>query len=153
MIWSTADGKLGGILIEMRSESAGPVHIVVGLGLNMALGHAVRERIDASGNQPVDLCSLVQAGAVPGRNALVAALAASWASRPCRSSRTAASSLSATSSAAPMHCATGPWTSRAAPIAGGIARGVDADGALRVEYGGSIHRIIGGDISVRAGSS
>ena len=33
----TPQGKLGGILIEMRTESAGPVQVVVGIGLNMAL--------------------------------------------------------------------------------------------------------------------
>jgi biotin-(acetyl-CoA carboxylase) ligase len=32
-----------------------------------------------------------------------------------------------------------------------MARGVDPDGALRVEHGGVIHRIIGGEVSVRAG--
>jgi BirA family biotin operon repressor/biotin-[acetyl-CoA-carboxylase] ligase len=32
----------------------------------------------------------------------------------------------------------------------GIARGVDEDGALRVEHEGAIHRIIAGEVSVRA---
>jgi BirA family biotin operon repressor/biotin-[acetyl-CoA-carboxylase] ligase len=41
----TPRGKLCGILIEMRSESAGPVHVVVGIGINVAIGDALRERI------------------------------------------------------------------------------------------------------------
>lgn len=146
-----AGGKLGGILIEMRSESAGPVHIVVGLGLNMALGHSMRESIDASGNQPVDLCSLVQAGAMPGRNALAAALLHHGVTamqdftqhgfQPFRDEFSQADALRDRA-----------LDIQGGVIAGGIARGVDADGALRVECDGSIHRIIGGDISVRAGN-
>jgi BirA family biotin operon repressor/biotin-[acetyl-CoA-carboxylase] ligase len=31
----------------------------------------------------------------------------------------------------------------------GIARGVDEDGALRVEHEGAIHRIMAGEVSVR----
>jgi biotin-(acetyl-CoA carboxylase) ligase len=31
----------------------------------------------------------------------------------------------------------------------GIARGVDEDGALRVEHAGVIHRIMAGEVSVR----
>ena len=33
----------------------------------------------------------------------------------------------------------------------GIARGVDEDGALRVEHDGVIHRIMSGEVSVRTG--
>ena len=36
----TPQGKLGGILIEMRTESAGPVHVVIGIGINVALAAA-----------------------------------------------------------------------------------------------------------------
>ena len=50
-----------------------------------------------------------------------------------------------------MHCVTAPCASWAAPAERGIARGVDADGALLVERDGRIHRIIGGEVSVRAG--
>jgi BirA family transcriptional regulator, biotin operon repressor / biotin---[acetyl-CoA-carboxylase] ligase len=145
-----ADGKLGGILIEMRSESAGPVHIVVGLGLNIALGRELRERIDASGNRAVDLHSLSIAGAMPRRNALVAALLhhgvmamqqfTQHGFQPFREEFNRVDALRDL-----------PLAIQGAAIADGIARGVDPDGALRVERGGSMHRIIGGDVSVRAG--
>jgi BirA family transcriptional regulator, biotin operon repressor / biotin---[acetyl-CoA-carboxylase] ligase len=145
-----AGGKLGGILIEMRSESAGPVHIVVGLGLNMALGRALRERIDASGNRPVDLGSLAMAGAMPRRNALVAALLhhgvmamqefTQQGFQPFRDEFCRADALR------DLHV-----DIQGGAVAAGIARGADPDGALRVEHGGRIHRIIGGEVSVRAG--
>ncbi|MEO6078513.1 MAG: biotin--[acetyl-CoA-carboxylase] ligase [Steroidobacteraceae bacterium] len=147
----TADGKLGGILIEMRSESAGPVQIVVGLGLNMALGSSLRARIDASGNEPVDLRSLTEANALPARNALVAALLHHGVATmqeftqqgflPFCDEFTKADALRNL----PVN------VQGSAAIATGIARGVDPDGALRVEYAGCIHRIIGGEVSVRAG--
>ena len=38
----TPNGKLGGILIEMRAEAGGPVHVVVGVGLNVRLDDAAR---------------------------------------------------------------------------------------------------------------
>ncbi len=147
----TASGKLGGILIEMRSEAAGPVQVVVGLGLNLALGGDVRERIDAIGNRPADLCSLVPAGAVPARNALVAALlhhgvtvmrdfALSGFLPFCEEYQIADALRDR-----PVDVQGG------AGISSGIARGVDPDGALRVEHDARIHRIIGGEVSVRAG--
>ena len=46
----TADGKLGGILIEMRAEAGGPVHLVVGLGSNVMLDEAARAAVAATGN-------------------------------------------------------------------------------------------------------
>src|SRR6185436_7737129 len=44
-----ADRKLGGILIELRAESAGPAHAVVGIGLNVAIGAALIEKIGTLG--------------------------------------------------------------------------------------------------------
>ena len=36
-----------------------------------------------------------------------------------------------------------------AGVTKGVARGVDEDGALRVEHNGAIHRIMSGEVSVR----
>jgi BirA family biotin operon repressor/biotin-[acetyl-CoA-carboxylase] ligase len=55
------DRKLGGILIELRAESAGPVSVVVGIGLNVALGDELLEKIAATGLRATDLCSAVAA--------------------------------------------------------------------------------------------
>lgn len=145
----TAHGKLGGILIEIRSEAAGPVQVVAGLGLNVALGESVREHIDATGNHAADLAELT-AGAPPARNALVAALL---------DQGIATLDTFAREGFAPFHAAyLAADALRDRPVVihgghgpdGGIARGIDADGALRVEHAGQIHRIIAGEISVRA---
>lgn len=144
----TPQGKLGGILIEIRSEAAGPVQVVIGLGLNIALGETLRDNIQALGNSAVDL-SMLTAGAPPGRNALVAALLdegiatldtfAQAGFAPFLAEYHAADALR--DRAVRIHGGHGPE--------GGIARGVDPDGALQVEHGGQIHRIIAGEISIR----
>jgi BirA family biotin operon repressor/biotin-[acetyl-CoA-carboxylase] ligase len=61
--------KLGGILIEVRSEIGGSTVLVVGVGINVALPEAAAARID----QPcTDLRRLLRG--MPSRNALAAAL-------------------------------------------------------------------------------
>lgn len=65
-----ADGrKLGGILIELRSELSGPTVVVIGIGINVALGEAIREKIDQPNTDLAQACKIV-----PSRNRLAAAL-------------------------------------------------------------------------------
>jgi biotin-(acetyl-CoA carboxylase) ligase len=70
----TAAGKLGGILIEMRAESGGPVHVVAGIGLNVALDDQARATVKATGNIADDIRA--HCSTVPDRNDIVAALLA-----------------------------------------------------------------------------
>jgi len=65
-----SDGrKLGGILIETRGQIAGPVDVVVGIGLNVRLPGAARHDID----QPVaDLAEI--RGTPPSRNRVAGAI-------------------------------------------------------------------------------
>lgn len=149
----TSEGKLGGILIEMRSEAAGPAQVVVGLGLNVALGAALREQVAAAGNVAAELAGLAPGGLPPPRNAVVAALLDAGVATldefarsgfaPFRDEYQAADVLSGRS--VQVHGGHGP--------AGGIARGVAEDGALQVEQAGQIHRIIAGEVSVRTGET
>lgn len=67
------DRKLAGLLVEGGGEHAGPVHAVVGLGLNVRLPEAAAATID----QPwTDLARLSGGGALPPRNAIAAAVLA-----------------------------------------------------------------------------
>jgi len=146
----TPQGKLGGILIEMRSESAGPVHVVVGMGINMALGQHLRDRVIATGLVADDLCSLTSTP--PTRSDLVATVLnhgiramqefAEKGFAPFLPEYVAADTLRDL----PVSLKGGP-----AGLSRGIARGVDEDGALRVEHNGAIHRIMSGEVSVRTG--
>jgi len=66
------DQKLGGILIELRAESDGPAYVVVGVGLNVALGGPLLEKIAETGMVATDL---VAAGLEnPSRNAVAGAV-------------------------------------------------------------------------------
>lgn len=61
------DGKLAGILLEAQGDMLGPSAVVIGIGLNLAVPEALRERIDQSVS---DLVSLDMP--VPERNLVLA---------------------------------------------------------------------------------
>lgn len=148
----TPQGKLGGILIEMQSEAAGPVHMVIGIGINMALDAELRQRVLAGGRPAEDLCSLTAPPLTrpPARSTLVAALLdqgvgaiqefARQGFAPLLDEYLAADTLRDM----PVVLNGGPRG-----LTEGIARGVDEDGALRIEHDGAIHRIMAGEVSVR----
>lgn len=149
----TPAGKLGGILIELRSESAGPVQAVVGLGLNVSLGSALRASIDAAGNRATDLAELAGGRPLPGRNALTAALLDAGIEAMVAFERAGFAPFREEFAAADALCGQpvrirgghGPDT--------GIAQGVEADGALRVAAGGTVHRLVAGEVSIRGGTA
>ncbi|MEE8119844.1 MAG: biotin--[acetyl-CoA-carboxylase] ligase [Gammaproteobacteria bacterium] len=62
--------KLGGILLEMDGEAAGPCKLVIGVGINV---HMSVEQRDVAGNTPTDLTEI---GNPPSRNELAGALVA-----------------------------------------------------------------------------
>lgn len=144
----TPNGKLGGILIEMRAEAGGPVHVVVGIGLNVLLDEAARAEVKASGNIADDIRT--HRTPVPDRNRIVAAVLArlvpalegfprqglaphlvSWQESDALRDREVR-------------------VENAGDITRGIARGVDAHGALLVETPSGVQRFISGEVSVRA---
>jgi len=143
----TAGGKLGGILIEMRAESGGPVHVVIGIGLNVALDEGARAAVKAAGNIADDIRTYHSPA--PDRNAIVAGLLA------C---------LVPALDEFPRHGLTphlDDWHARdalrerevrvenAGEIIGGIARGIDAHGALLVETPDGVRRFVSGEVTVR----
>ncbi len=140
------DCKLGGILVDLRGEAAGPAYLVVGVGVNVALPGPVLAALRADGADATDLASL---GPVPARNALAAALIGELA---LALEEFAARGMSAFAE---------EWRSADALIdrpvrvlqgehaLEGLARGVDGDGALLLEIGGDRRRILSGEVSVR----
>ena len=143
----TQGGKLGGILIEMRAESGGPVHVVVGIGLNVVLDDATREAVKALGAVADDIRA--HRTQVPNRNAIVAELLAH---------------LVPALEEFPLH-GLAPHLDRwhacdvlrehevrvesAGEIIGGVARGIDAHGALLVETPTGVRRFVSGEVTVR----
>src|SRR6056297_552208 len=62
--------KVGGILIEMTGDAAGPARVVLGVGVNVAMPSAVADGID----QPWTDLAAIAGRDLPSRSALVAGL-------------------------------------------------------------------------------
>ena len=140
--------KLGGVLIDLRAESAGPAAVVIGIGLNLALGAEVLAQITASGTAATDLASAT-GGALPARNELAAALVSGCLEGLLEFERSGLKPF-----IEDWRCADalrGRTISVSAPqgVARGVARGIDVRGALLVETPQGVRRFISGDVSVR----
>lgn len=139
-----AGRKLAGILIEMRSELGGPCTVVIGIGVNVAVGEDVRAQID----QPVaSLADAIQPP--PSRNAVAASIL------------NALNHALATFAARGFAAFTADWLALDA-LAGravnlslpdrtvsGIARGVDANGLLLIEIDGRVENFMAGHVRLR----
>ncbi len=137
--------KVGGILVEVRQQGA-LQRIVAGVGLNLEPSPALStERI----GQPAG--ALFAQGAAPPRTALEQALAEAIAGaiagfphdglRPWLARWRALDALEGV----PVDVVRGDGTREP-----GVARGVDDDGALRVERpDGRVDRVVAGEVSVR----
>jgi BirA family biotin operon repressor/biotin-[acetyl-CoA-carboxylase] ligase len=140
------DAKLGGILVDLRGEAAGPANVVVGVGINVRLPRAARERLAADGVQAVDLASL---GTPPSRSELAAVLIVELVQALVEfGARGLAAFADEWAHADALAGRPVRVLQREQPIEG-IARGVDGDGALLLEIEGRRRRILSGEVSVR----
>lgn len=137
------DRKLGGILIESRAQAAGPMDVVIGIGINVRLPESSRAAIA----QPVtDLAALCNP--VPARNRVAAAVLAEllrmladpsawpaglaeWRARDSLRGRSARLEL----------------PGRALQ---GVVEGIDDAGQLLLRVDGTLQRFGSGDLSLRA---
>jgi len=137
--------KLAGILIEMRGEVAGPAAVVIGLGLNVNMSSHATQEID----QPWTDLSQVKASDGLTRNHLSALLI---------------NEIFATLAVFQEHGLTAfleEWNRydmvKGKPVnlaaetqsINGVAAGIDHTGALLLETGNGVKRILSGDISLR----
>jgi BirA family biotin operon repressor/biotin-[acetyl-CoA-carboxylase] ligase len=142
--------KLGGLLLQMRSEAGGPACIVSGLGLNLRLPQATREALAQPSATPATDLADACGGVVPARVAVAAQVAGAML---------AGLELFARAGFAPFAA---DWSSfdslRDAAVdvlrhdgrLEGIARGADPEGALLVEVeSGALERVHAGDVSLR----
>ncbi|MCU0760182.1 MAG: biotin--[acetyl-CoA-carboxylase] ligase [Steroidobacteraceae bacterium] len=141
-------GKAGGILIDLRAESGGPAQVVIGVGLNLRLDDPVRAAVAQTGNVAADLAA---SGLDPAaRNAIAAALVDEYLRGVARFAQTGFASFAVEWSAADA------LRGRAVRVVGGageqsgIARGIDAGGALQLELAdGRCVPVVSGEVSVR----
>jgi BirA family transcriptional regulator, biotin operon repressor / biotin---[acetyl-CoA-carboxylase] ligase len=147
LIWSGR--KLGGILIEMRGESAGPAHVVIGVGLNMHMPAATRLQLAEQQAVLISDVREILRERTPARNELIAALADEmivmlqvFAKKGFEAFIDEWRRLD-TLADAHVKVINGPQTLH------GVARGVDADGALLVEIDAVVQKFVSGEVSLR----
>jgi len=140
--------KLGGILVDLRGEAAGAAYIVVGAGVNVRLQEWLRANLRAEGVEATGLDELLDAP--PSRNALAALLVNEIA--------LALEEFSARG----LDAFVDEWRSadglmdrpirvqQGAETVEGLARGIDADGALLLDVRGVGRRILSGNVTIRA---
>lgn len=133
--------KLAGILIEMRSELGGPCSVVIGVGVNVALGDDARAAIDQPSASLADCCP-----ALPSRNRVAAALLdelvqvlADFPSGGFARHLDAWLALDALAGRA-VELVLPDRSVR------GTARGVDGNGMLRIEHGGRVESFLSGHV-------
>jgi len=141
--------KLGGLLLQMRSEVGGGASIVAGLGLNIALPAAARSALEAPGMlRATDLCE-IRPECVPERNALAAALAAAVLAALAEFNDSGFAAFAARWTGLDALAGTRIRVSHGAESIEGQAIGVEADGALRVAVADHVERFYSGDVSLR----
>jgi BirA family transcriptional regulator, biotin operon repressor / biotin---[acetyl-CoA-carboxylase] ligase len=143
------DRKLGGVLIDLRAESAGPASVVIGIGLNVALGVEVLRRIAETGTPATDLKSAELPQDV-SRNEVAAGVVAACVRgligfeneglKPFLEEWRQADALRGRQ----VNVVAAGGTAR------GVARGIDLRGALLVETRDGVRKFVSGDVSVRA---
>jgi BirA family transcriptional regulator, biotin operon repressor / biotin---[acetyl-CoA-carboxylase] ligase len=139
--------KLGGVLIDLRAESAGPACVIIGIGLNLAVGAELLARIAAGGTAATDLASAVQP--LPARNAIAASLVSACVAGLLEFERQGLKPFIEDFRAADALRGRPVDVIAADGIARGVARGIDLRGALMLETPQGVRRFVSGDVTVR----
>jgi BirA family biotin operon repressor/biotin-[acetyl-CoA-carboxylase] ligase len=137
--------KLGGILIELRGEAGGPCDAVIGIGVNVRMPPAAAGDID----QPwCDLASLTPQD-VPSRNVLAAAMIDALLPALARFEREGLAPYLDRWRALDVLADQAVHVIDGGRVQEGIARGIDEQGALRVQHGQHERYYHGGEVSLR----
>ena len=142
--------KLGGLLLQLRSEAGGPASVVAGLGINVALPAEARAALRVPGAQPVADLAEALGGRLPGRNELAATLAAAVLDTFDEFARAGYAAFAPHWAALDALAGAEVRVAQADGDVLGEACGTDADGALLVRVGGELRRFHAGDVSLRA---
>ena len=144
------DAKLGGLLLDLEGEAAGPLKLVAGIGVNVRTDARLRAAIEA--DDALSPVALDECCAAPvSRNALAAGLISAFGTalaafevdgfKPFADAWRRLDVLHGE----PVQVRVGATTWR------GEARGIAADGALLVARNGELEAVMSGDVSVRRG--
>jgi BirA family biotin operon repressor/biotin-[acetyl-CoA-carboxylase] ligase len=141
------DRKLGGVLIELRAEAGGPAHVVIGVGINVSLPPEARSEIEASG---VAVAAATDACKEPvSRNMLAGAILDELLSMLLQYERFGFAAFRDAWTALDGLNGRPAQVMVGQSVVSGIARGVDADGALLLETEDRMQRFVSGEASLR----
>jgi|SoiMethySBSTD1v2_1073268.scaffolds.fasta_scaffold58834_2 BirA family transcriptional regulator, biotin operon repressor / biotin---[acetyl-CoA-carboxylase] ligase len=142
--------KLGGILVEMRGESAGPAQVVIGIGINVRMPAPVRLMLAEQQAALISDVHEIVRERTPPRNALIAMLVEEVTQMLQTFGEKGFEPFAEewrkldTLADAPVRVMS------AAETTFGRARGVDLDGTLLVDVDGVLRRFASGEVSLRA---
>lgn len=141
--------KLGGLLLQLRSEAAAAASVVVGLGLNLRMPADARHRFEARGTTPITDLEAALGGRRCGRNALAARLACAMLHALAQFGRDGYRPFVARWSALDSLSGARVRVIQGDGSVEGTALGADRDGALCVVVDGRTERFYSGDVSLR----
>lgn len=142
LIWR--GGKLGGLLIDLEGDMQSPANAVIGVGLNMRLPATVKAAID----QPA--AALDDALAETDRNTLLAAILRELGDCLARFEQDGFAAFRHEWESVHLHQDAAVRILRGeGEQLSGIARGVDANGALRLETPAGIEVLHAGEVRLR----
>ena len=140
--------KLGGILLEMTGDVAGPCQVVVGVGLNVAMPTEVATHIEQEWTDVSAISSAANV-ACPGRNELLAALLNELLPLIDKFEEVGFIAWRQAWQALDAHAGKPVVLSAGSRQTAGIARGVNNRGALQLETSLGVQSMFGGEISLR----
>jgi BirA family transcriptional regulator, biotin operon repressor / biotin---[acetyl-CoA-carboxylase] ligase len=141
------DRKIGGVLTELRAEASGPAHVVIGVGINVALPPAARLEIEAGGAQVAavaDACA-----AAPSRNLVAGAILDELLSMLVQFEREGFAAFRDAWTVLDALSGRPARVLLAETAISGTARGVDREGALLLDTGDGVQRFVSGEVSLR----
>jgi len=142
----TAGGKLAGLLIDVQGESDGPVHVVIGVGVNVSRTPVLPAE-ETSALPPV---CLADGGQLPARNVLAAGLIDALLSGLPKFAVEGFASFADEWQRWDAFQGQTVWVSVGETRHAGIARGISPEGALLLEIDGQLEQLYSGDVSLRA---
>jgi BirA family biotin operon repressor/biotin-[acetyl-CoA-carboxylase] ligase len=138
--------KLGGILLELQGDVSGQFSVVVGVGINVAMSRTAGESIDQAWT---DIRSQPGGGAL-NRNELLGILLSHVLMALDTFSKEGFSAFHARWSALDAHAGRKVCLQQGSNQLEGVALGIDASGALKIQTPQGIQRFHGGEISLRS---
>jgi len=145
-IWFN-DRKIGGVLLELKAEAGGPAHVVIGIGLNVALCAESRREIEET---RVRVAAVADAcPEPPSRNWLAGAILDELLSMLAQFGREGFAPFRRDWMALDALAGRPAQVAMGEQLISGIASGVDSDGALQLESGGKLRKFVSGEVSLR----